>query len=76
MGIVKPKWSEMSYKAYEMFKIPVIRPDLPLMDHLDAFSEGFQGMIPVEDAPRTVAKGVDHAFAIGILQKHDWECAM
>jgi hypothetical protein len=41
-----------------MFEIFVTGPDLPLMDRLDAFREGFQGMTSVENAPRTVTKGV------------------
>jgi hypothetical protein len=45
------------------------------MDHLDAFSKGFQGMMPVEDATGPVAKGVNHAFPIRTLQKHDRRCA-
>ena len=35
--------------GYKMFDIFVTGPDLSLMDRLNAFGEGFQGMITVEN---------------------------
>src|SRR6202521_5961812 len=59
-----------------MFEIFVAGPDLPLMDRLDAFREGFQGMTSVENAPRTVTKGANHSLGFGSLQKHDCRSSM
>src|ERR1700691_5659591 len=54
-----------------MFEVFVPGPDLPLMDRLDAFRKGFQGVIPIENAPRTVTKGAHHSLGLGTSQQHD-----
>src|ERR1700674_2519992 len=59
-----------------MFDILVTDPDLPLMDRLDALREGFQRMTSVENAPRALTKGANHALGFGILQEHDCRSAM
>src|SRR6266700_1571304 len=59
-----------------MFEIFVTGPDLSLMDGLDAFRKGFQGMTSVENAPRTVTKGVNHSLGLRTLQEHDCRSTM
>jgi hypothetical protein len=54
-----------------MLEVFVPRPNLSLMDRLDAFGEGFQGMASVENATRSAAKGIHHTLWLGTLQKHD-----
>jgi hypothetical protein len=47
-----------------MFEILVTGPDLPLMDRLNAFREGFQGMASVENAARTVPKSTNQSLRL------------
>jgi hypothetical protein len=61
-GIVQLNRLEMGKSFYEVFEIFVADPKLSLMDCLDAFREGFQGMTSVKNASRTVTNGVHQSL--------------
>ena len=50
-----------------MFKIFVTGPDLPPVDRLDTFREGFQEMAPLENTTRVITNGGHHALGFGSL---------
>jgi len=70
-GVVNLKLLCLGQRADQVFEIFVAGPDLSFVDHTNTFGKGFQGVGSIENSPRSTAKGGDHAFGLGVLQKHD-----
>ena len=60
----------MGKSVKNMFQVFVASPKLSLMDSLNALRKGTQGMTPIKDTSRALAKSADHHIGAAIVQEH------